>query len=379
MSGLFKDKRILVTGGTGSLGQVLTRRLMSGTEGVPESVTVFSRDEAKQHRMRLGFMRKHTATDEVIFENCKQRLRFLIGDVRDGSSLLRAARDADVVFSAAALKQVPSCEYFPWEACRTNIGGAENLVRAIAEHDLPVETVIGISTDKACKPVNVMGMTKASRSASTSRAASAPLARVSSALRYGNVLGLKRLRRAVCFLDQIAAGGPVTITTPDMTRFLLTLEDAVDTIFAAVREAEPGDVHSPAPERKDDRPRRLPDRGPDIETVVTGIRPGEKIHEPCSPRRRLHGRSLARRATTRFVRCSPSSRTRSRLPPDWGLQFRDALMPPDELAALLEGASRGRRRELPGVLDAEGYHTLRHTPGDYPALPAVDRGAGRGV
>ncbi len=160
MSGLFEGKRILVTGGTGSLGQVLVKRLMSGAEGTPESVTVFSRDEAKQHYMRLDFMHKHAATDEVIFENCKQRLKFVIGDVRDYSSVLRVARNKDIIFAAAALKQVPSCEYFPWEAVRTNIEGAENLVRAIAQQDLPVETVMGISTDKACKPVNVMGMTK---------------------------------------------------------------------------------------------------------------------------------------------------------------------------------------------------------------------------
>ena len=129
MSKLFEGKRVLVTGGTGSLGQVLVRRLMSGAEGTPESVTVFSRDEAKQHYMRLEFMHRHAATDEVIFENCRQRLKFVIGDIRDYASVLRVARNADVVFSAAALKQVPSCEYFPWEAVRTNIEGAENLVR----------------------------------------------------------------------------------------------------------------------------------------------------------------------------------------------------------------------------------------------------------
>ena len=111
--------------------------------------------------MRLEFMHRHAATDEVIYENCRQRLRFVIGDVRDFASVARAAAEADIVFGAAALKQVPSCEYFPWEACRTNIGGAENLVRAVSEYRLPVETVVGISTDKACKPVNVMGMTKA--------------------------------------------------------------------------------------------------------------------------------------------------------------------------------------------------------------------------
>lgn len=279
MPGLFEGKRILVTGGTGSLGQVLTRRLMSGAEGTPESVTVFSRDEAKQHYMRLDFMQKHAATDEVIFENCRQRLKFMIGDVRDYSSVVRAAKEADIIFAAAALKQVPSCEYFPWEACRTNIEGAENLVRAIAENDLPVETVMGITTDKACKPVNVMGMTKAVQErVYINGNLRAPNTRFICA-RYGNVLA-SRGSVVPLFMDQILSGGPVTITTKDMTRFLLTLEDAVDTIFAAVRAATPGETYIPqCPSAKmtDLAEYLIGDR--DIETVITGIRPGEKIHE----------------------------------------------------------------------------------------------------
>jgi FlaA1/EpsC-like NDP-sugar epimerase len=279
MAGLFEGKRILVTGGTGSLGQVLTRRLMSGAEGVPDSVTVFSRDEAKQHYMRLEFMHRRAATDEAIFENTRQRLRFMIGDVRDYASVVRAAREADVVFAAAALKQVPSCEYFPWEACRTNIEGAENLVRAIAEHNLPVQTVMGITTDKACKPVNVMGMTKAIQErVYVNGNVRAPKTRFICA-RYGNVLA-SRGSVVPLFLDQIAAGGPVTITTADMTRFLLTLDDAVDTIFAAVRSAAPGETYIPkCPSAKmtDLAAFLIGER--DIETVITGIRPGEKIHE----------------------------------------------------------------------------------------------------
>jgi FlaA1/EpsC-like NDP-sugar epimerase len=279
MSGLFEGKRILVTGGTGSLGQVLVRRLMSGAEGVPESVTVFSRDEAKQHYMRLEFMHNRAATDEVIFENSRQRLKFVIGDIRDYSSVLRVARNADIIFSAAALKQVPSCEYFPWEAVRTNIEGAENLVRAIAQSALPVEMVIGISTDKACKPVNVMGMTKAIQERVYIEGnLRAPDTRFICA-RYGNVLA-SRGSVVPLFLDQIAAGGPVTITTSDMTRFLLTLEDAVDTIFAAVRSADAGETyipHCPSAKMTDLAAYLIGDR--DIETVITGIRPGEKIHE----------------------------------------------------------------------------------------------------
>ena len=279
MSKLFEGKRILVTGGTGSLGQVLTRRLLSGVEGVPASVTIFSRDEAKQHYMRLDFMHRRNATDEIIFENGLHRLKFMIGDVRDYASLLRAAQGADIVFSAAALKQVPSCEYFPWEACRTNIQGAENLVRAVAEHNLPIKTVVGISTDKACKPVNVMGMTKAIQERVYIEGnLRAPETRFIAA-RYGNVLA-SRGSVVPLFLDQIAAGGPVTITTTDMTRFLLTLEDAVDTILAAVRSAAPGETYIPrCPSAKmtDLAAYLIGDRP--IEMVITGIRPGEKIHE----------------------------------------------------------------------------------------------------
>jgi UDP-glucose 4-epimerase len=252
---------------------------MSGTEGTPESVTVFSRDEAKQHYMRLAFMHKHAATDEVIFENCRRRLKFMIGDVRDYASVVRAASGADIAFAAAALKQVPSCEYFPWEAVKTNIQGAENLVRAIAEKDLPIETVMGISTDKACKPVNVMGMTKAIQERVYIEGnIRAPKTRFICA-RYGNVLA-SRGSVVPLFLDQIAAGGPVTITTSDMTRFLLTLEDAVDTIFAAVRSGAPGETYipkCPSANMTDLAAYLIGDR--DIDIVITGIRPGEKIHE----------------------------------------------------------------------------------------------------
>jgi FlaA1/EpsC-like NDP-sugar epimerase len=279
MAGMFEGKRILITGGTGSLGQVLTRRLMTGVEGVPESVTVFSRDEAKQDYMRLEFLQRGAATDEVIFENSRQRLRFMIGDVRDYWSVVRAAREADIVFAAAALKQVPSCEYYPWEACRTNIEGAVNLVRAISELDLPVETVVGISTDKAVKPVNVMGMTKAIQERVFIDGNLHHRQTRFICARYGNVLA-SRGSVVPLFLDQIATGGPVTITTVDMTRFLLTLEDAVDTIIAAVRSAAPGDTYIPrcrSARMTDLAAQLIGDR--QIETIVTGIRPGEKIHE----------------------------------------------------------------------------------------------------
>ena len=279
MTGALDGKRVLITGGTGSLGKALTRRLLSGVDGLPERVTVFSRDEAKQHDMRLDFMHRGAATDEVIFENSRARLRFRVGDVRDYPSLARALRDADVVFGAAALKQVPNAEYFPWEATRTNIEGAVNLVRAITELDLPVETVVGISTDKACKPVNVMGMTKAIQERVIIEGnLQHPSTRFVCA-RYGNVVA-SRGSVVPLFLEQIARGGPVTVTTPEMTRFLLTLEDAVDTIIAAVDGAAAGETLIPRcrSARMTDLAAQMIGSRP-IDTTFTGIRPGEKIHE----------------------------------------------------------------------------------------------------
>jgi UDP-glucose 4-epimerase len=160
MDRILEGKRILITGGTGSLGQVLLRRLLSERHGRPSKITVLSRDEGKQHDIRVRYQNR-IAGEELLYENFRRRLDFRIGDVRDYASVASALRDVDVVFNAAALKQVPACEYFPWEAVRTNVEGPENIVRAIRDLRLPVETVVGVSTDKAAKPVNVMGMTKA--------------------------------------------------------------------------------------------------------------------------------------------------------------------------------------------------------------------------
>jgi FlaA1/EpsC-like NDP-sugar epimerase len=131
-----EGKRILVTGGTGSLGQTLVKRLLAGEMGRPARITVYSRDEAKQHYMRLDYMHRDAATDDVIYQNSQDLLNFRIGDVRDYAALIAAMRETDVVFHAAALKQVPSCEYFPLEAVQTNIIGAANVARAIRENGL---------------------------------------------------------------------------------------------------------------------------------------------------------------------------------------------------------------------------------------------------
>jgi UDP-glucose 4-epimerase len=279
MSGVLEGKRVLVTGGTGSLGTLLVHRLLSGEMGDPERIVVFSRDEAKQHQMRLDYHHRVAATDEIIFRNFQRRLEFWIGDVRDYESVSSVMQDADVVFNAAALKQVPTCEYFPYEAVQTNVNGAENIVRAIQHHRLPVETVVGISTDKACKPVNVMGMTKAVQERVFVQANMRCGDTRFVCVRYGNVLA-SRGSVIPLFHDQIRHGGPVTITSSEMTRFLLSLDDAVDTVFAAVRMARRGETLVPdAPSAlvTDIAAALIGDRP--IETRVTGVRPGEKIHE----------------------------------------------------------------------------------------------------
>ena len=273
------NKRVLITGGTGSLGKVLVRRILSGQLGSPRSVVVFSRDEAKQHDLRMDYLNHRAATDEVMYHNFERILQFKIGDVRDFHSVAQALTSADIVFNAAALKQVPACEYFPFEAVKTNIEGAENIVRAIIELKLQVESVVAISTDKACKPTNVMGMTKAIQERIFLAAnISCPQTRFI-AVRYGNVLA-SRGSVVPLFIDQIAAGGPITLTDKNMTRFLLTLDQAVDTVFEALQFAAAGETYIPkikAALIQDVATALVGSQK--IKVVESGIRPGEKLHE----------------------------------------------------------------------------------------------------
>ena len=273
------NKRVLITGGTGSLGKVLVRRILSGQLGSPKSVVVFSRDEAKQHDLRMDYLNHRAATDEVMYHNFERILQFKIGDVRDFHSVAQALTSADIVFNAAALKQVPACEYFPFEAVKTNIEGAENIVRAIIELKLQVESVVAISTDKACKPTNVMGMTKAIQERIFLAAnISCPQTRFI-AVRYGNVLA-SRGSVVPLFIDQIAAGGPITLTDKNMTRFLLTLDQAVDTVFEALQFAAAGETYIPkikAALIQDVATALVGSQK--IKVVESGIRPGEKLHE----------------------------------------------------------------------------------------------------
>ncbi len=275
----FENKTILVTGGTGSMGKTLVKRILSNELGQPKKVIVMSRDESKQHDMRMSYHIGVQSTDEIIYRNFLNTLEFRIGDVRDYADVCAAVRDADIVVNAAALKQVPTCEYFPYQAVLTNCLGAENIVRAIREHNLPVQTVIGISTDKACKPVNTMGMTKAIQERIfISGNVLNPKTRFL-CVRYGNVLA-SRGSVIPLFHDQIRNGGPLTITDPQMTRFLLTLNQAVDTVFAALQTGKAGEIfipRAPASYMTDVAKALIGDRK--IEIKNTGIRPGEKMYE----------------------------------------------------------------------------------------------------
>ena len=274
-----EGKRILVTGGTGSLGQTLVKRLLGGELGKPAKITVYSRDEAKQHYMRLDYMHRKAATDDVIYQNSQDLLNFRIGDVRDYAALTAAIRDADIVFHAAALKQVPSCEYFPFEAIQTNIIGAANVARAIRENNLHVEKVIGISTDKACKPINVMGMTKALQERVLIEANRDCPETSFMCVRYGNVIA-SRGSIVPLFVELVKHDQPLTVTLPDMTRFLLSLDRAVDTVFAAIKTGRAGETFVPkvpAANIVDLAKAIMGDK--DLPIVFTGIRPGEKVHE----------------------------------------------------------------------------------------------------
>jgi UDP-glucose 4-epimerase len=285
---IFKNKTILVTGGTGSMGKKLVHRLLAGELGTPKKVIVLSRDEAKQHDMRMSYLNRRVTTDEVIFNNFVNVLEFRIGDVRNYEDVCSAVKGADIVVNAAALKQVPTCEYFPLQAVMTNCIGASNIVRAIEEQSYPVETVVGISTDKACKPVNVMGMTKAVQERIFVAANILNPNTRFICVRYGNVLA-SRGSVIPLFHDQIKNGGPVTITSPDMTRFLLSLDDAVDTVFAAVKEAKRGETYIPrAPSATVINLGKALIGSRNIALKTVGIRPGEKMHEILISEEEMH-------------------------------------------------------------------------------------------
>lgn len=254
-------KVVLVTGGTGSFGKKFTAILLK--EKAPKKVIIFSRDELKQHEMRV-----HGFDDP--------RLRYFIGDVRDRERLVRAMHDVDVVVHAAALKQVPACEYNPMEAIKTNILGTSNVVEAAL--DAGVTRVLALSTDKAVNPVNLYGATKlaAEKLVVQSNAYAAGTATRYSCVRYGNVVG-SRGSVVPLFLKQ-RASGRVTVTDERMTRFWLSLEQGVHFVITCIEQMEGGEVFVPKiPSTKViDLARAI---APEAQIEIIGIRPGEKLHE----------------------------------------------------------------------------------------------------
>ena len=220
----FREKTVLITGGTGSFGQVMARRLLSQGYG---EVRIFSRDECKQEQMRVQFS--------------EPRLKFYIGDVRDRSSVDAAMQGINLVFHAAALKQVPSCEFFPMQAVETNIIGSRNVLESAVSEG--VDCVVMLSTDKAVYPVNAMGMTKAVMekvAQSVARRLPENATRIC-AVRYGNVL-CSRGSVVPLFVSQVLEGKPITVTSQEMSRFMMPLDDSVELVEFAFQNARQGDV-----------------------------------------------------------------------------------------------------------------------------------------
>lgn len=229
MSDSLKDKTLLITGGTGSFGHTVLRHFLNSEVG---ELRVFSRDERKQDDMRHVLQMK--------YPDCAEKVRFYIGDVRNTSSVQEAMRGVDLVFHAAALKQVPSCEFFPMEAVRTNIIGTDNVLRAAIDEG--VANVVCLSTDKAAYPINAMGISKAMMEKTVYANARNGAGRTTiCCTRYGNVM-CSRGSVIPLFIDQIKSGNPVTITDPAMTRYLMNLDEAVDLVRFALEHGNPGDL-----------------------------------------------------------------------------------------------------------------------------------------
>ena len=221
---MFGNKKLLITGGTGSFGNAVLNRFLNSNF---DEIRIFSRDEKKQDDMRKIY------TDP--------RVKFYIGDVREYNSVENAVRGVDYIFHAAALKQVPSCEFFPLEAVKTNVEGTANVLDAAIRNG--VKNAVVLSTDKAVYPINAMGMSKAMmEKVMVAKSRTVPAKQLTlSGTRYGNVMA-SRGSVIPLFIDQIKAGKPITITDPNMTRFMMTLEDAVDLVLYAFTNAEPGDI-----------------------------------------------------------------------------------------------------------------------------------------
>lgn len=269
---MFSGKTLLITGGTGSFGNAVLKRFINTDI---KEIRVFSRDEKKQEDMRR--------------ELNNDKVKFHIGDVRDYQSLYRVLKGVDYIFHAAALKQVPSCEFYPMEAVRTNIMGTENLLNAAIENK--VKKVIVLSTDKAAYPINAMGMTKALLEkvmVATSRNVSEDET-VLCGTRYGNVMA-SRGSVIPLFVSQIKAGLPITVTDPNMTRFMMSLDNAIDLVLFAFSNAKQGDIFvqkAPAATMMELAAALKDIFNADNEIKIIGTRHGEKLYEALLTREEM--------------------------------------------------------------------------------------------
>ena len=267
---VFKNKTLLITGGTGSFGNAVLNRFLDTDI---KAIRIFSRDEKKQDDMRHEYQAK--------LPEASQKIKFFIGDVRDLASVKNAMHGVDYIFHAAALKQVPSCEFFPVEAVKTNVLGPENVLTAAIEEG--VKSVICLSTDKAAYPVNAMGTSKAMMEkviVAKSRTVDPERTKIC-CTRYGNVM-CSRGSVIPLWIDQIKAGNPITITEPNMTRFIMSLEEAVDLVLFAFEHGASGDIlvqKAPACTIETLAKAVTGLFAPDHEIKVIGIRHGEKMYE----------------------------------------------------------------------------------------------------
>ena len=272
---MFKDKVLLITGGTGSFGNTVLRRFLNTDI---KEIRIFSRDEKKQDEMRHDLQMK--------YPDYYGKVKFYIGDVRDPRSIKDAMPGVDYIFHAAALKQVPSCEFFPMQAVKTNVEGTDNMLHAAIEAG--VKRVVCLSTDKAAYPINAMGISKAMMEHviyANARVAAERGDTIISCTRYGNVM-CSRGSVIPLFIDQIKHGNPITITDPNMTRFLMNLDEAVDLVDFAFHNAKPGDLFI----QKADAStigvlaKAVQKLFGETETKVIGTRHGEKLYETLMTR-----------------------------------------------------------------------------------------------
>lgn len=267
---IFAGKTLMITGGTGSFGNAVLNRFLRTDIG---EIRIFSRDEKKQDDMR------HTYQE--LYPQYAEKIKFYIGDVRDYRSIDPAFRGVDYVFHAAALKQVPSCEFYPMEAVKTNVAGSDNVISACVENH--VKKAIFLSTDKAAYPINAMGMTKAvmEKNVIARSRQMLPGDPVLCLTRYGNVMA-SRGSVIPLFCDQIDEGKPLTITNPNMTRFMMTLSDAVDLVLYAFEHGEQGDLFvqkAPAATIETLAQAVLELKHSNLGTTIIGTRHGEKLFE----------------------------------------------------------------------------------------------------